>query len=93
MGSLSNESFDEFLDSLKLAGIEITNEKELRERLAEVQHWRYAFRTLAANGRLIGIRFQEAGKGSNEAQIRSTLNQFHFPQGTDDILTASIKAE
>jgi len=93
MGSLSNESFDQFLDSLKLAGIEITNEKELRERLAEVQHWRYAFRTLAANGRQIGIRFQEAGKGSNEAQIRSTLNQFHFPQGTDDILAASIRAE
>ena len=93
MGSLSNESFDEFLDSLKQAGIEITNERELRERLAEVQHWRYAFRTLAANGRAIGIRFQEAGQGSNEARIRQTLDQFHFPRGTDDILTASIKAE
>lgn len=92
MGSLSNESFDEFLDSLKQAGIEITNERELRERLAEVQHWRYAFRTLAANGRSIGIRFQEGGQGSNEAQIRRTLDRFQFPLGTGDILTASIKA-
>lgn len=93
MGSLSNESFDEFLDSLKQAGIEITNEKELRERLAEVQHWRYAFRTLAANGRQIGIRFQAGRRGSDEARIRSTLDQFSFPRGTEDILTASIKAE
>ncbi|GAB2181483.1 hypothetical protein DLREEDagrD3_17060 [Denitratisoma sp. agr-D3] len=93
MGSLSNESFNEFLDSLKLAGIEITNEKELRERLAEVQHWRYAFRTLAANGRQLGIRFQQGNQGSDANRIRNTLNQFHFPQGTDDILAASIKAE
>ena len=33
MGSLSNESFEEFLDSLKKAGITISNEAELRERL------------------------------------------------------------
>ena len=37
MGSLSNESFDEFLDSLKQAGVAISNELELRERLA---YWR-----------------------------------------------------
>ena len=48
MGSLSNESFDQFLDSLKNAGITISNEAELRERLAEAQRWRFAFQTLAA---------------------------------------------
>jgi hypothetical protein len=32
MGSLSSESFDQFLDSLKQAGVEISNECELRER-------------------------------------------------------------
>ena len=37
MGSLSTESFDQFLDSLKQAGVEISNECELRERLAEAQ--------------------------------------------------------
>ena len=41
MGSLSNESFDQFLDSLKNAGITISNEAELRERLAEAQRWRF----------------------------------------------------
>ena len=35
MGSLSTESFEQFLDSLKKAGIAISNEVELRERLAE----------------------------------------------------------
>ena len=49
MGSLSNESFDEFLDSLKQAGVAISNERELRERLAEAQRWRFAFATLASN--------------------------------------------
>ena len=37
MGSLSNESFEQFLDSLKKAGITISNETELRERLAEAE--------------------------------------------------------
>jgi hypothetical protein len=93
MGSLSNESFDEFLDSLKRAGVSISNEQELRERLAEVQYWRYAFMTLAANGRSLGIRFEAAGQGSDEAQIRQTLNQYRMPENTESILTASLRAE
>ena len=68
MGSLSNESFDEFLDSLKQAGVAISNERELRERLAEAQRWRYAFATLASNGRSLGIRFQDASSGANESR-------------------------
>ena len=47
MGSLSNESFDEFLDSLKQAGVAISNERELRERLAETQRWRFALALFA----------------------------------------------
>lgn len=64
MGSLSNESFDEFLDSLKQAGVAISNERELRERLAEAQRWRYAFATLASNGRPLGIRFRMVAPAS-----------------------------
>ena len=37
MGSLSKESFDAFLESLKRAGVAIYNESELRERLAEAR--------------------------------------------------------
>ena len=61
MGRLNNEPFEEFLDSIKKAGVEIINEQELRERLAEAQRWRYAFDTLAMNGRAIGIRFADRG--------------------------------
>ena len=50
MGSLSKESFDAFLESLKRAGVAIYNESELRERLAEARRWQYAFATLASAG-------------------------------------------
>ncbi len=93
MGSLSNESFEQFLDSLKQAGIAITNEQELRERLAEAQRWRYAFATLAANGRLIGIRFEDKSAGSNGAQICDTLARFQFPQQLQASFAESLKAE
>lgn len=92
MGSLSHESFEEFLEQLKAAGISITRERELRERLAEAQAWRYAFMTLAAHGRSIGIRFQEPEAGSVDAQkIRETLAQYHFPESSQQVFTASLK--
>ena len=65
MGSYCNESYAEFLDSLKAAGVVIRNESEVRERLAESQRWRSAFMTLAANGRMLGIEFSVAGKSSD----------------------------
>lgn len=93
MGSLSNESFEEFLDSLKQAGIEVTNEGELRERLAEAQRWRYAFTTLAANGRALGIRFEDRSAGCNEEQIRRAFAQFQFPERAEATFAASLKTE
>lgn len=93
MGSLSTESFEEFLDSLKQAGIEVTNESELRERLAEAQRWRYAFTTLAANGRALGIRFEDRSAGGNEEQIRQAFAQFHFPERAEAAFAASLKME
>ncbi len=91
MGSLSTESFDEFLDSLKQAGVAISNELELRERLAEVQRWRYAFSTLASNGRPLGIRFH--GTDGNEAQIHRAFAQFQFPESMEAAFAASLRAE
>ena len=79
MGSLSDESFDEFLDSLKRAGISITNEQEVRERLAEAQRWRYAFTTLAANGRSIGIRFEDQSAGKNSRRSVTLSAAFSSP--------------
>ena len=93
MGSLSNESFDQFLDSLKQAGVEISNERELRERLAEAQRWRFAFATLAANGRQLGIRFQDASSGVNEADIHRAFIRFAFPATLESTFSASLRAE
>ena len=93
MGSSYNESYEAFLDLLKQAGIEITNEAELRERLAEAQGWRFAFKTLAANGRLIGIRFGDRSEGSNQAEIRRAFDEFQFPESAQAVFNASLKAE
>ena len=93
MGSLSNESFDEFLDSLKQAGVAIRNERELRERLAEAQRWRYAFATLASNGRPLGIRFEDGSNGVDEEEIHRAFSQFQFPESTGAAFAASLHAE
>lgn len=92
MGSLSNESFEAFLDSLKKAGVEISNEQELRERLAEVQRWRYAFDTLAMNGRSIGIKFANRSEGRNEDAIHRAFAEFHFPENSEAVFAASLRA-
>ena len=91
MGRLSNESFEEFLNSLKKAGITVTNEEELRERLATAQMWRYAFTTLAAHGHSLGIRFQEQ-PGLDEAQLHRAFAEFDLPQRAEDALVASLRA-
>lgn len=93
MGSLSNESFDEFLDSLKQAGVAISNERELRERLAEAQRWRYAFSTLASNGRPLGIRFMDESSRIDEALIHRAFAQFQFPESMEAAFAASLRAE
>ena len=92
MGSLSNESFDDFLDSLKKVGVVISNERELRERLAEAQRWRYAFTTLAANGRAIGIRFEDQGTKRHKSAIHRAFSKFQFPENAEAIFTASLMA-
>ena len=91
MGSLSNESFDQFLDSLKKAGIAISNEAALRERLAEAQRWRFAFQTLAANGKVIGINFEDQTEGRNEAEISRAFNDFQFSEKTKAVFSANLK--
>jgi len=79
MGSMLKESYSEFLDSLKKSGVVITNESELRERLAEAQRWRYAFMTLAANGKSLGIQFLDHGASNNDEQIREAFDDYAFP--------------
>lgn len=93
MGRLSTESFDEFLSSLKRLGIVISNELELRERLSEARRWRYAFATLASNGRSLGIRFVNQSSGDNMAAVRGTLARYDFPEPVQARLSAAINAQ
>ena len=91
MGSLSKESFEDFLESLKQAGIDIIRENELRERLAEVQRWRDAFATLACNGSRIGIEFKRRAGSINQAEIHRTFAEFQFPEQTEVLFSANLK--
>ncbi|MCE1185704.1 hypothetical protein [Zoogloea sp.] len=90
MGSFCNESYAEFLDSLKAAGIVIRNEAEVRERLAESQRWRSAFMTLAANGRTLGIEFSPAGNGSDPSAVQRLLAAHAFPAEKEAALLAQL---
>ena len=88
MGSLCNESYEEFLDSLKSAGIAISNEDALRERLAETQRWRYAFMSMARNGGAIGIRFIR--RDADGSAIRNAFTRHAFPDNADAVFAASL---
>ena len=92
MGSLSKESFEEFLESLKQAGIDIVNESQVRERLAEVRRWRDAFTTRASNGSRIGILFKSRDGAINQAEIHRTFTEFQFPEQSEALFAASLKA-
>jgi hypothetical protein len=92
MGRLSDESYERFLESLKEAGIAILNEDELRARLAEAQRWQYAFATLAANGKPLGIRFVNGREGANDAQIWNTFARFDFPSQLQAAFASSLKS-
>jgi len=92
MGSLSKESFEEFLESLKQAGIDIVNESQVRERLAEVRRWRDAFTTIASNGSRIGILFKSRDGAINQAEIHRTFTEFQFPEQSEVLFAASLKA-
>lgn len=91
MGTLRNESYEQFLALLKRAGIVISREAELRERLAEVPLWQNAFQTLAANGKAIGISFEDQSQGRNQAEIERAFKEFHFPENTKAIFSANLK--
>lgn len=92
MGSLSKESFEDFLESLKQAGVDIVKENEVRERLAEVRRWRDAFTTLASNGSRIGILFKSRDGAINREQIHRTFTEFQFPEKSEALFAANLQA-
>lgn len=92
MGNTTKQTYAEFLEELKAAGVGIKNEPELRERLAEVPRWRYAFMTLAANGQAIGIRFLQRGAQCDSAKVHAAFSQFAFPPKAETVFNAHLAA-
>jgi hypothetical protein len=92
MGSLSNESFDQFLDSLKQAGVEISNESNCvsgwPRRSAGVllsllwrpmvDRWEFAFRTGPA--------------GSTRQTFTVTFARFQLPESLQNSFAVSLRA-
>jgi hypothetical protein len=80
MRNSSEKPFLKFLRLLKRAGVSISNERELCERLAEVNSWHYAFATLVSNGHLLGIRFRASDVRVKDEAIRRACSRFQFPE-------------
>lgn len=94
MGQLiCDQTYAEFLDSIKAAGVAITNEGELRERLAETWRWRFAFMTLAANGKQLGINFLNKSATQHMDEIRGAFVRHQFPDNSDAVFASSLTAE
>ncbi|MDO6385906.1 MULTISPECIES: hypothetical protein [Uliginosibacterium] len=90
---ICDQTYVEFLESIKAAGVAITNERELRERLAETWRWRFAFMTLAANGKPLGISFLDKDAERHMDKIRGTFERYQFPDHADEVFTARLSRD
>ena len=80
-----------FVQSLKQAGIEIHNEREVIERLAEAREWHFAFSTLVRQGRRIGIWFAATTKVRSN-QLRNLFAKFNFSAHDEAAFEAAMQA-
>ena len=80
-----------FISSLKNAGIEISNEREVIERLAEAREWHYAFSTLVKQGKRIGIWFAATAKIPSD-QLKQLFAKFHFSSNDEEAFEAALQA-
>ena len=83
-------AFEAFLGKLKMLGISITKEADLRERLAEVPHWQVAFHSLAANGKRIGIEFRSPKDTAEFPILSQVFDDFQFPERTKTAFFANL---
>lgn len=91
MGSLNTESYEEFLESLKQAGIDIVNEREVRERLGEVRSWREAFNTIARSCDRIGIAFKNKNDQINQTGIHRAFKAYQLTEQTEEMFRANLE--
>ncbi|WP_371325082.1 hypothetical protein VX159_06080 [Dechloromonas sp. ZY10] len=71
-----------FVQSLKRAGVSISDERQVIERLAEAREWHYAFSTLVKQGRRIGIWFAATAK-LRSPRLQRLFARYHFTPGAE----------
>ena len=78
-----------FIQSLKSAGVEISNEHEVIERLEEAREWHFAFTTLVNQGQRIGISFL-ANPGMQSAELQRVFAQYRFADHAEAAFEARL---
>lgn len=78
-----------FIQSLKGAGVAISKEREVIERLEEAREWHYAFTTLVKQGDRIGINFM-ASPAVRSAELQRVFAQYRFPDQTESMFEAKL---
>ncbi|NTV09512.1 MAG: hypothetical protein HGA47_01920 [Zoogloea sp.] len=86
----ANKESTQFINSLKQAGIAISNEREVLERLGEAREWRYAFTTLAREGKRIGIWFAATAKTSSN-QLHHLFSSYRLSGDATAAFEASLQ--
>lgn len=84
-----NAESTQFIKSLKVAGVAITNEREVIERLEEAREWHFAFTTLVKQGQRIGISFL-ANPGVQSAELQRLFAQYRFADQAKATFEASL---
>lgn len=82
-----------FIESLKCAGVAISKEREVIERLEEAREWHYAFTTLVKQGDRIGISFMAKPDMKSvelSAELQRVFAQYRFPDLTESIFEARL---
>ena len=79
----------QFIQSLKTAGVAISNEHEVIERLEEERVWQYAFTTLVKQGKRIGISFL-AQPGMQLTELQRLFSRFRFADHAEATFEASL---
>ena len=88
-----NTESTQFIQSLKVAGVAISKENEVIERLEEAREWHYAFTTLVKQGDRIGINFManpDMQSAKLSAELQRVFALYRFPDQTESIFEARL---
>lgn len=85
----ANAESTQFIQSLKQAGVAISKEDEVIERLEEAREWHYAFTTLVKQGQRIGINFL-AKSDIPSTELQRLFAQYRFADKAEAAFEANL---